>query len=410
MRWNRSNFTASRKTIKIEGFQPDRLINKCLQKKIPLRNIVFRDSLTAVLEISSSDFSALKKMAKNTYKITVLAQGGYRNTGKKIWKRKATLAGMLIFAAFFYWQSLYIAEIRVSGYEKIPEHQIRVCMEKNGFYEGCRKDVDLGRVKTELYRNFDEIVWIGITYTGRKADVRIAEGAREAVPLVKSEKPCNIVADKDGYVEEIIPTEGLRAVKDGAFVKKGDVLITGKIPLKSMAYGTEAENATEMYVHAQGEVAARIPQRLVFYGERYLREKRKTGRRMWGIAVNGHNTVKLRKGYDVSVKSERNLVRFVKPFPLKIDLIKVEEVKLRRREKSREALRKAAEREIRRYEKENLPQKTQILNKDLNFTVKKNIIEIGVTLETLQKIGIEEEIIVGKPKRGTADADKDHDQ
>lgn len=407
MKWNRSNFTAHYKTIKIEGFQLDKLIGQCSRNKIPVRNIVFRDSLTITMEVESRHFSALKKLARNTYKITVLKQGGYRHEGSRIWKRKTTLIGILIFALFLYWQSLYIVEIQIDGYEKISEHDIRETMEENGFYEGCRKDVDLNRVKIAIYRDFNEIVWVGIKYTGRKADVQIVEGESEIEAPTKSQKPCNIVADKEGYVEEIIPTEGLRAVKDGAFVEKGDILITGKIPLKSTAYGTEDVNKTETYVHAQGIVQARIPERLVFYSERYERIRKKTGRVLWGISINGYDTTKRMNSYETSDRTEKNLLRIVKPFPLKIDFVKVEEVKLLQKDRNLETVKKAAEREIRQYARENLPEKTQFLNKDLNFSVKKNIIEIGVTLETLQKIGIEEEIIVGKPKDGAAKTDKD---
>ena len=52
--------------------------------------------------------------------------------------------------------------------------------------------------------------------------------------------------------------------------------------------------------------------------------------------------------------------------------------------------------QIHQYAKEHLPDTAQILNKSLNFTQEKNIITVGVTLETLQQIGIEEEIIVDK--------------
>ena len=42
--------------------------------------------------------------------------------------------------------------------------------------------------------------------------------------------------------------------------------------------------------------------------------------------------------------------------------------------------------------RENVVEKAQITNKDLNFTAKENIIEVKVLIETLQETGTEREI------------------
>ena len=52
--------------------------------------------------------------------------------------------------------------------------------------------------------------------------------------------------------------------------------------------------------------------------------------------------------------------------------------------------------QIRLWAKENLPEKAEIINKSLNFCYKKNIIDVGVTLEVRREIGIEKEIPVGQ--------------
>ena len=90
-----------------------------------------------------------------------------------------------------------------------------------------------------------------------------------------------------------------------------------------------------------------------------------------------------------------------------MDLVQVKEVTIRQREVKNAELKKAANAQARRYVKENLPENTQILNKSLNFSREKNIIAIGVTLETLQKIGIEEEIVVDKQRDGKHKKDRD---
>ena len=397
MTWNNSSFTEHYRKIRVEGFQPDKLVNKCAKSRIQLRRVTFVSELELTMLVSGRDFKRLKKLAKNTYKITVLEEGGYRHWLRFLWKRKLTIAGVLIFAAFLYYQTLFVTEIQINGYEKIDEPHLRQTLAEAGLYEGCRKNVDISKVKIKLFEEYDTISWVGIEFTGNLAEVSIAEGARPVKLQVEETKPCNIVADKAGYISKIIPVEGLRAVRDGAYVKKGDIIITGTVPLRNVAYGTDSENETETYVHAEGTVEAKIPVRINFYAERYQRSKNRTGSRIWGISVNGHDLAKKINPYETAQVKRKNLIDLIKPFRLKIDLVSVEEVTLSEKEVKDQELKKAVNAAIRQYAKENLPEKAQILNKSLNFSREKNIITIGVTLETLQQIGMEEEIVVDKP-------------
>ena len=64
-------------------------------------------------------------------------------------------------------------------------------------------------------------------------------------------------------------------------------------------------------------------------------------------------------------------------------------------EVSQKQMEKNANQQIRLWARENLPEKSQIVNKDLKFSRKENIIEVGVTLEIRRQIGEEQEILVG---------------
>ncbi len=396
MSWNNSSFTEHYKKIKIEGFQIDRLLDKCMKNRIQLRQVQFVNDLEVTLLVGTGDFKKLKKLAKSSYKVTVLEERGYKYAIQRLWRKKITIAGILMVLAFLYYQSLFIVEIQIDGYEKIDEPHLRQTLAEAGLYEGCRKDIDLNKVKIRLYEKYDEISWAGITFHGNLAQVSIAEGEKPVKTKVEKKKPCSIVADKAGYIDKIVPIEGLRAVKDGDYVKKGDVLITGIVPLRNVAYGTESEGETETYVHAEGTVQAKIPERLVFYGERYRRIKTKTGNKIWGLSLNSHNSAKAMNHYEASVVKTKNLIDIVRPFRLKLDATWVEEVVLSQAEVKDDALKKTINAQVRRHVKEHLPENTQILNKSLNFSREKNIVTIGVTLETLQQIGIEEEIVVDK--------------
>ena len=65
-------------------------------------------------------------------------------------------------------------------------------------------------------------------------------------------------------------------------------------------------------------------------------------------------------------------------------------------EKTKKQVQAKANQQIRQWAKENLPENAQILNKDLNFSYKENIIEVGVTIEVRLQIGIEQELLIGQ--------------
>ena len=49
-----------------------------------------------------------------------------------------------------------------------------------------------------------------------------------------------------------------------------------------------------------------------------------------------------------------------------------------------------------------MPEDAEILNKDLNFSYKENIIEVSVTIEVRQQIGEEQEILIGEESTDTS--------
>jgi similar to stage IV sporulation protein len=260
--------------------------------------------------------------------------------------------------------------------------------------------VDLKKVKLHIYQDLDNITWIGVKYIGNLAEVTIVEGIQTPKPVDKS-RPCHIVADKEGYIDRTIAREGVVAAQPGTFVKPGDVLISGIVPLKSTAYGTPTVNITERYVHSTGEVYAKVPYRLFYYQEKYKYLKEPTGDRTYGIRLEigdlKINTAKIFYTYDNSVYSEKNLLHTIRPIPITLGIVEINEVDVTREERSQEEITKEANRLVRQAIKEKVPENSQILNNSLKFSTGENIIGVAVMLETLEKIGREKEIVIGNP-------------
>ena len=209
-------------------------------------------------------------------------------------------------------------------------------------------------------------------------------------------------------MERTIPREGVTAAASGTYVKPGDVLISGIVPLKSTAYGTPESALTERYVHAEGEVYAKVPYRLSFYQEKYRDIKEPTGNSLFGLRIDFGdlkiNTAKILNTYDNSMYTERILLKLIRPIPITLGLVQINEVDVTRQERSQSEIRKLANTQVRYAIKEIVPKNTQILNKSLKFSSGENIIEVAIMLEALEEIGKEKEIVIGNPiDRGTED-------
>lgn len=347
----RSNFLAHRCRIGIEGFGIEKLIGECTKKKIRMKDISFVSNLEVYMTVSKEDIHNIKSIAKNKYRITVLTEGGYRYKSGLLARRKALLAGIAVFLIVVYYQSTFVSEVRIYGYERLSESEVRSSLKKAGIYEGAKKFTDPDQMENAelfLHQELAPLAFVDIRYRGNLAEVTLAEGNRTD-QKIPDDQPCNIVAEKDGYICDIVARTGVSAVEPGQFVTAGQVLISGFVPIKYSLYGKQDEEKVGIYVHAAGTVNIKTPYRFTFFITPDM-----------VVNTSGSDTLALAR-YEGETDHE-----FVK---------------------------RAADKMIRRYLKENLQNKAYIINKGLNFSQKENIIEVQVLFEAREKIGIEQEIV-----------------
>lgn len=355
------NFYSHRIKVRIEGFRTERLINQAAEAGIIMRDICIVSETELSGWIAASDIALLRRIAKSRYRITVCEGAGPGCRVRQTLKKPVTVTGAVLAAAIVTVQSFFIADIRIDGYKAIPEDSLRLCLEQAGVCEGAfRPQIDWDGARACLRETFPQLTWVQLVYDGRTVILNVEESSNRIlsaeaepdsdifVPSYEQEKNCvSIVADRSGYIETISPLWGAAQAEPGDFVSEGDVLISGVVPMEPTTF--EEDWPTEYYVHAKGEVTALVPYRLTFNQERYVEDE----------AEPGENTV------------------------------------ANRREKTEEEVKAVLNQQIRLWAEENLPENAEIVNESLNFSVKNNIIEIGMTLEVRQQIGIEKEILVG---------------
>lgn len=351
MKSRKYSFTAWRVNIGIEGFELHRFVSELMKRKIEMRDIKYISETELRMSVAIADYYRIKRFAGKKYKADILNEKGYIPFFKRLKLKKATLIGLAFFFVFIYYQSLFVSEIRIYGYEHFSEQQIRDVLAEVGFCEGARKlttKEEMNRVKLHMFNSLDRLSWVGITYDGTLAEVTIVEGGEQRI-LTDMSIPCNVVADKSGYIASVSVTQGISIVHEGMYVSPGDILISGIMPLNSTAYGMPGSEITERYVHADGDIEIYVPYYFTF---------------------------KIKEGI-LDEKEEQGIVSAVRL----------------KNESEETFVKRIVDREIRKYVKENVSETAVLTNKGLNFEVKENIIEVYVLLETLDKIGIQQEIM-----------------
>ena len=318
---------------------------------------------------------------------------------------KLSVAGAFLMGALIFYQGLFIAEIQVYGYSETAEEDLRQTMMDAGLYEGAKKMKDYSDVKAALYKNHDTITWVGIYEKGRLVKVTVAEADEKSLKEngridsnyneIPQTVPVNIVASKSGIIETIIPLQGEAMVQKGEYVNEGDVLINGDFQYQSTDY-SKGDEIFSMYSHADGEVLARTPRKIEFYISKTERALQKTGKFIPGIYIKTGDLEIDTAGnwhrYNVAERKEFELIDLVKPLPIKVSLVKINQVKIVENKVSKEGVAKRVDAALRQYEKKNFSIDEGIVSKDIEFSETENLIKATVFAEIVEDIGVEKKI------------------
>ncbi|MDD2215461.1 MAG: sporulation protein YqfD [Eubacteriales bacterium] len=389
--------------IRVEGFDLQKLLSLCLEEGIPLWNIRILGDLEITMGLEAADWQRFLKVAGNRYRVTIISEKGLKPLLRRILSKKSTLIGVTIFALLLYYQSCFVSEIRIYGYERLTEREIRESLANAGLYEGCSKSVDLDLVEIEMFRHLEDISWVGIEYRGNLAEVRLVEGT-ESIATPDLDQPCHIVAAKEGYIEKIIAREGKEAVSQGEFVNVGDVLISGILQIEDKTYSSDPENPMNRYVHARGEAFAKTVYRFIYYQEKEKLLKQRTGRSIPGFSLSigeyAFNSADFLWPYDSAIYEEKIFFNFLRPIPIQLGINRQYEVDLIKRVRDDQAIEEQGKQQARIAIKENLPESVQIINKSLKFSPEENIIRVTIMIEALEDIGKKQGIKEGTDRIG----------
>ena len=295
----------------VTGEETLRFVNLCRNNGIELRHLVRRENAIQ-MEIDAKNFKKLRPLVRKTHvKIHILNRHGpafffYRHN-----RRWWFLLGMTVFAGMIYILSLFVWQIDIDGNRKYTDALILQALAQMDVKTGCRKsEIDLPEIEEELRIMYNEITWVSASIAGTKLQIELREGDlkisgssgggqtgnvkrvenRENNPKTQNgesetDLPANLVADEDAIITNLVVRRGTVAVRYGDEVKKGDVLIEGKVYI----YNEDETLKKVDYLTAEGDVFGKYQE---LYEKHYQRKhevrsyKGKNYRETW-VAIVG---------------------------------------------------------------------------------------------------------------------------
>ena len=236
--------------IIVSGFSAERFINICTKRQILLWDMERLDPTSIRMKMSIRGFKSARSAARKArVKVRIKGKKGFPYLLGRYRKRRGFLLGILAFAILIYMMTSIIWSIEITGNSKVETKTLVEQMNGMGIYRGATKRfVDPKRLADTLMLN-NRLSWVGVEIRGTKLHISVKEGI-EPPKVIDEDKPCHIVASRDGIILSIAAKDGLAMVKEGDTVVKEQVLISGNIQSIHPEFGTKQ-------VHAMGEVIAR---------------------------------------------------------------------------------------------------------------------------------------------------------
>ena len=242
--------------IRIQGYSPERFLNLCRYHHILIWGLRPKDNAYEMY-LTLDGFRKLRPIIRKTHtRVALLERCGLPFFIRKHRKRKMFLAGALICIGLLFFYSSYIWDIHFEGNDKWTDQTLLEFLETKEVSPGMPKSrVDCSRIVKDIRAQYDDIVWVSASMDGSRLRIQIKENEDTFREEEKSldpsggpessqngnasqetarsdgadQTPTDLVASQDGVITSIITRNGVPMVHVGDSVKKGDLLVSGRV-------------------------------------------------------------------------------------------------------------------------------------------------------------------------------------
>ena len=384
------NFFRGYAIIIVEGLKIERFINMAISNGIYIWDIKKLSYTSISAKIGLANFGKMREIVRRTDStIEIKEKRGLPFLWKNLKRHKLFTASVLILVIMIYIMCSYIWMIEVTGAKNIDPKTVMEIVNQEGLKEGVRKSkLNKHAIENRVLIKLPQLSWIGIQIRGTKATIEVVE-KREEPELISKTDACDIVAAKSGVINKILVLNGDGVVKDGATVKKGQVLVTGTII---------RENTETRLVHSLAQITARTWYEDAEEMELQQIEFKETGRN------TTHYKLKILDkefGFKKSIpyneynelREEKNILSFGDYiFPIKLLSTDYQELVTVPKTLTVEQAKKRCEERLNQRLKLQLSENAVVLDKKIDYFVEKKSVKAKISVEILEEIGVKKRI------------------
>ncbi|MCD7724997.1 MAG: sporulation protein YqfD [Clostridiales bacterium] len=265
-------------TIKVWGYSTERFLNLCGNHDILVWDIVNHGDYDT-MNISVEGFFALKPLLKKTgTKAAVLKKYGLPFFVSKMQRRKIFVIGLVGCILFWIVTSGYIWNIKIEGNYALTEDVLMDYLEEQGVHAAMKKSsLQIEELEEGLREEYGQITWTSVQVEGTTLLIYIKENEMPEYDQSGQQGDgtgTDLVAVKSGTVSYIITRSGVPQVAPGDQVEKGEVLVSGAVPV----YNEDATVRRYQFVQADADITLRYSESVSVEREILYEEKQYTGR------------------------------------------------------------------------------------------------------------------------------------
>lgn len=311
----------------VTGYSTEKFLNACRKKGCNFQGIRYLNSQELVLFTPISQQALIEELAnKCDVKIAVQKQYGSKVLFSNILKYKSASLGILLCFFIVIFLSTRLWRIEIEGNSYYTRQFLEKQLNKLAICPGMDMNkIVCSTLERDLRKKLPNISWISVKKNGSYLLLQLEEGGDNGQNRNKAK--ADLIADTNGQIVSISVNKGQKRVHKGDYVKKGDVLITGEIPV----IGDDQTPESYQYVHSSGNVLVQGKQKLIISKRRKQRlcKKLKNVKTAYKINIFGrelffHNPLnQLEKDKKYAIISECDLINsvFLNNLPVSLECI-----------------------------------------------------------------------------------------
>ena len=237
--------------ICIKGDNAERFFNLCAYHNITFYNLTLKDN-DYYANIRANDFFCLKSLSKKCLiKINISQKIGLYFKIKHLYQKKVFLLLPVLVLLILIASSNLLWNVRLEGNNTITTDLLKDFLSAEGIYYGMPLEkIPIMDLKTNLRKQFPQIKWVSMYLKGTSLQVSIKENDTYDYEIISITEGENLIAPVSGIVDSVLLRQGTLVVEEGMKVKKGDIMIMGKVDVLS----EDGSVKTTHYCRADGDI------------------------------------------------------------------------------------------------------------------------------------------------------------